>query len=113
MKKIWNFLKQHVREDFNAGHYILIAVFLAGSIYLNYKFDYEDTILRTKQGLDKFLHYFLFYSVAYYFTSLSYLFFSKKLYILVELDFWVKSLLAITVLTLDGSALLLRDIINS
>jgi hypothetical protein len=113
MKKIWNFLKQHVREDFNAGHYILIAIFLTGSIYLNYKFDYEDSILRTKHGFDKFFHYFLFYALAYYFASLSYLFFSKKLYILVELDFWIKSVLAITVLSLDGSALFLRDAVNS
>lgn len=113
MKKIWSFLKQHLREDFNVGHYLLTAVFLALSIYLNYKFDYEDNILGSKLGFEKFLFYFVFYAVAYYFTSLSYLFFSKKLYILVEADFWIKSILAVALLSFDSSAPFLLDAIHS
>jgi hypothetical protein len=113
MKKIWNFLRQHLREDFNAGHYILVALFLTAAIYFNYKFDYEDTVIRSKQGFEKVLFYFLFYGVSYYFASLSYLFFSKKLYVLVEADFWIKSVLAILLLAFDGSALFIRDMVNS
>ena len=113
MKKFWNFLKQHLREDFNAGHYSIVAIFLAGSIYLNYKLDFEDSILDSKTGFDKLLHYFIFYAAAYYFASLSYLFFNKKLYILVERDFWIKSLLAVFLLSFDSSAPYLLDLVNS
>lgn len=113
MKKIWKFLTTHLREDFHPGHYALITAFLAAAIYLNYKFDYEDSVLGVKKGFDKYLHYFVLYSVAFYLSSLSYLIFSKKLYILVEAEFWIKSVVAIAVLSLDTSAFFLRDITNS
>jgi hypothetical protein len=112
MKKIWNFLKIHVREDFNVGHYLVTAIFLSAAIYLNYTFDYEDSVLDTKAGLDKYLHYFVFYAVAFYLTTLSYLIFSKKIYVLAELEFWIKSLAAIGLLSLDSSAPFLRDMVN-
>ena len=113
MKKIWGYLKQHLREDFHPGHYGLMAVFLAVSLCLNYTFDYEDSVLDRKQGFDKIFHFFLLYAVAYYGATLSYLTFSKKLYVLVEPEFWIKSLLGLTVLSLDSSMPWLRDSINA
>jgi len=112
MKKIWGYLKQHLREDFNPGHYALVAIFLACSLYLNYTFDYEDSILDQKKGFDKVFHFFLLYAVAYYSITLSYLAFNKKLYVLVEPEFWTKSLLGLTVLSIDSSMPFLRDGIN-
>jgi hypothetical protein len=109
MKKIWGYLKQHLREDFHPGHYSLMAVFLACSLYLNYTFDYEDSVLDQKKGFDKLFHFFLLYGVAYYGSALSYLVFSKKLYILVEPEFWIKTLLGLTVLSFDSSMPFLRD----
>jgi hypothetical protein len=113
MKKIWGYLKQHLREDFNAGHYLLMAVFLAGSIALNYAYDYEDSVLEQKKGFDKLFHFFLLYAVAYYGSALSYLGFNKKLYVLVEPEFWIKSLLGLTVLSVDSSMPFLRDAIQA
>ena len=113
MKKIWNFLKHHIREDFNASHYLLVALFLSVCIYLNYRFDFEDSFLDAKPGFEKWLFYFITYSVAFYFTALSYLYFSKKLYVLVEQDFWIKSILALVLLSADASTPFLRDGINA
>lgn len=113
MKKIWGYLKQHLREDFHPGHYALMAAFLACCLYLNYTFDYEDSVLDKKKGFDKLLHFFLLYAVAYYGSALSYLAFSKKLYILVEPEFWIKSLLGLTVLSIDSSLPFLRESIGS
>jgi hypothetical protein len=113
MKKIWGYLKQHLQEDFHAGHYLLVAVFLAGSIALNYAYDYEDSVLDQKQGFDKVFHYFLLYAVAYYGSALSYLAFNKKLYVLVEPEFWIKSLLGLTLLSFDSSMPFLRETINA
>jgi hypothetical protein len=113
MKKIWNFLVQHVREDFNAWHYLLVALFLAASIYLNYHFNFQDNVLGAQKGWARLLHYFVFYSSVFYFTALSYLIFSKKLYILVETDFWVKSIVAILILSADGCAPLIGRWINT
>lgn len=112
MKKIWKFLKTHIQEDFNLGHYLLTAIFLAAAIYLNYKFDYEDSVLDMKTGFDKWFHYFIFFSVAYYFITLSYLIFNKKLYALAEGEFWIKSVAGLALLSLDSSAPFLRDMIN-
>lgn len=112
MKKIWNYLKTHLREDFNSGHYLITALFLTAAIYLNYQFDFEDSVLDAKTGFDKYLHYFLFFAVAYYFITLSYLLFNKKLYVLAEGEFWIKSIAALAFLSLDSSAPFLRDMIN-
>lgn len=113
MKRIWDYLKLHLREDFHPGHYAVVAVILAGGLYLNYTYDYEDAVLGYKRGFDKVLHFFLLYAIAYYATTLSYLGFHKKLYVLVERDFWIKSLLALAVLSFDSAMPFLRDAINA
>jgi hypothetical protein len=60
MKKIWSFLKHHIREDFNYKHYGLVFLFLALSIYLNYRYEIEDVYLETFDGFWEFVAYFFF-----------------------------------------------------
>ncbi|AYB34210.1 CPBP family intramembrane glutamic endopeptidase [Chryseolinea soli] len=113
MKKIWKFLVHHVKEDFNARSYGLIFLFLAASVYVNYRFDFEDTYLDTQKGFIKFFAYFLFYGFAY-FSALLILYFSRKgNTFLKNRDFWIRSLLAIGLLSLDGSQPFLHEAINA
>jgi hypothetical protein len=108
MKKIWKFLVAHVREDFNAKQYgfafLLIAVVLA----LNYTCDLNDVILKSKTGTAKFVAYFLFYSIPYYLTLLPVRYVAKVRFFKNRI-FWIKSLSALALLSLDSSVPYLRE----
>jgi len=113
MKKIWKFLVHHVKEDFNTRAYLLIFIFLAVSVFVNYWLDFEDTYLETQKGFTKFFVYFLFYGFAY-FSALLILYFSRKGNTFFrKRNFWIRSLLAIGLLSLDGSQPFLHEAINA
>ncbi|MFZ6013567.1 MAG: CPBP family intramembrane glutamic endopeptidase [Bacteroidota bacterium] len=113
MKKIWNFLKLHLREDFNIKHYFTISVFLAACLSLNYTFRFEDDYLEWLTGMRKFLSYFIFYTTAYFFAVFSYCYYYNKRAILRQPIFWAKSVFAITILSLDSSVPFLHGWVNS
>lgn len=112
MKKIWRFLKTHLREDFDARLYSVIGVFLAVIISLNYAFGFEDDYLETMQGYPKLLAYIFFYSIPYYFSIYIYAAFSNKKEIFRRKDFWLKTSLAMFLLALDGSVPFLNDVLH-
>jgi len=114
MKKIWKFLVHHVREDFHARTYLLIFIFLAVSIAINFRLDFEDSYLDQLKGVTKFLGHVLFYGFAY-FSACLIQYFSREgdHAFLKQRDFWVRSLLAIGLLALDGSQPYLHEVINA
>lgn len=112
MKKIWNFLKKHVREDFDKRYYIVIAVFLITCLALNYAFDFEDDELETMEGYPKYFAYLVFYAVPYFFSIYTYAVFHKRKDIFGSTAFWVKSLFAIAVLALDSSVPFLEPFVR-
>ena len=75
MKKIWYFLRDHVRDDFNKKQYGAIAIFLVICLSLNYTFYFEDNYLEAITGYPKFFAYLLFYSVPYFFSVYIFAFF--------------------------------------
>ena len=112
MKKIWNYLKWHVINDFHPGYYLSIALFLTISLSLNYYFDFEDDYLEVMTGYPKFLAYFVFYSVPYFFSIVLFSRFRRREDIFLTTDFWIKSLFAVTILSLDGSLPYLYDLVE-
>ena len=112
MKKIWQFLKQHIREDFYLPHYTIVAIFLLICITLNYIFDFEDQYLDYLTGFTKFFSYLTFYGSAYFFTTFSYIFFNNHKQFLFNKDFWIRSLLGLTVLSIDSSVPFLNSLID-
>ena len=68
MRSIWKYLSGHIRKDFNGLQYVLIGVFLAGSIYFNYLIDFEDSFLDAQKGFIKFFFRLIFFSTAYFTT---------------------------------------------
>lgn len=111
MKKIWFYLRQHVKEDFNAGHYGTIVVILAVAISINYPLDFEDTVLSSLPPLTKLASYMAMYSVLYFLATLSYCYhYKKKVY--KNPTFWLYSTFGLFVLSLDSSAPFLLYIVN-
>lgn len=104
MKKIWQYLVAHLREDFNKTQYAIVAVFITAALIVNYTFNFDDVVLKSQQGFKRFFYYFIFYCVAYYFTLLV-----GKRQFLRQRSFWLKSLVGLAALSLDSSAPWLRD----
>ena len=108
MKKIWQFLVAHVREDFNAFQYSFAFLFVAIVLTVNYTYDLNDVVLKSKTGLTKFGAYFIFYSFSYYLTLLP-VYFSSNNKFYKKRRFWVKSLSGLALLALDSSVPYLRE----
>lgn len=103
MKKILNYLKTHVKEDFQLSYYIAIALFLIVCISINYYLDFEDSIIDSYYGKPiRIVYFFLFYGFAYYGTTCIMVYFKKESRILKSSEFWIKSLFVLAILAADG-----------
>lgn len=109
MKKLWGFLKEHVRNDFHAYYYSFIAVFLIACIYYNYKVDFEDSFLDQQEGLTKFFYFFLTHLFAYLIPVFAYAIFYKTRTFLSSPEFWIKSLFALALLSFDRCTFFISD----
>ena len=45
MKQILGYLRDHVREDFDARTYASVAAFLALAFWFNYEYDFKRSVL--------------------------------------------------------------------
>ena len=104
MKKILNYLKVHIGEDYSLGYYLSIALFLTVCLSFNYYYDFEDSIIDSYHGKSiRILYYFLFYSFAYYSSLLIALSFKKEWNVLNAPMFWIKSITILLILALDAA----------
>lgn len=108
MKTIWKYLSNHLRTDFHAPLYFFILLFLCISITINYQLDFSDRYLDSHKGFQRFFFRFLFFAVAYYVTAGIVAFTKKENHFLSQREFWLKSVLAISLLSLDSSLPFLR-----
>ncbi len=113
MKKIWQYLVRHFREEFHLSYYLTVALFLAICIYLNYKFAFEDNILRSIQGFPKSGGYWLMYATGYYTVLVLHSLIRRQTDFWRKKAFWTKSLLGITLLSLDSSVPFLRPFVQT
>ncbi len=101
MKKIWQYIRQHIQEDFHPLYYGFVAIFLTVCIWYNYKVDFEDSFLDQQEGFIKFLYFFLTHLAAYLVPVFSYAFFCRKRAFLRSPEFWIKSCVALALLSFD------------
>ncbi|MBL3655765.1 CPBP family intramembrane glutamic endopeptidase [Fulvivirga sediminis] len=102
MKQILKYLKIHLKEDFQASYYLAIAAFLAIAMSLNYYFDFEDSVLDSYYGKSiRLFYYFLFYCFAYYSATIIMAYFKNEWHIFKNKEYWIKSLLILTILAVD------------
>lgn len=111
MKKIWNYLRNHLKDDFKLNHYIITFLFLATCLILNYQYHFYSNVLQVQTGVTKFIYYFLFYAFAYTFAISTLVIIKKRHDILVKENFWLKSFLIVTIISFDHSLPFLRPLI--
>ncbi|HEY5916263.1 MAG TPA: CPBP family intramembrane glutamic endopeptidase, partial [Chryseolinea sp.] len=92
---------------------VLIGVFLAGSIYFNYLTDFEDSFLDAQKGFIKFFCRLIYFSTAYFTTLIITCIVKREHGIFTQASFWIKSILALSLLSLDSSVPFLKGWIDS
>ncbi len=104
MKKILRYIGAHISSDFNWSVYIYTTLFLLVCIHLNYKWDFEDSVLDSY--LDRpvlcVLYYFLFYALGYYGIIIPKLIFTGQAHKLTSREFWIKTLFFLGVLSFSA-----------
>ncbi|MDB5274260.1 MAG: family intrarane metalloprotease [Chitinophagaceae bacterium] len=104
MKKIFNYLKDFIKKDFNVGFYLYTVCFLVLFIYLNYSYDLENKWVNGS-GINSwkdYFYYFSFYSFAYYAIAIPKALVFKENY-LKQSAFWIKSSVFLLLLSIDGA----------
>ena len=113
MLSIWKYLSGHLRRDFNALQYGLIGIFLADAIYFNYLTDFEDSFLDVQKGFLEFFFRLIFFSTAYFTTLIITCLLKGESKIFTQASFWIKSILALSLLSLDSSVPFLQGWIDT
>lgn len=113
MKKIWRYLAHHVQQDFHPVVYVVVALFLAQSLYVNYTIDFEDGFLDQQKGFTKFAGFFLFFATGYGFVLTAYALTGRGEGFWRKKEFWIKSVSGLSLLALDSSVPFLRPALDA
>jgi hypothetical protein len=104
MKKILAYLLDYQRKHFDWKLYLSIAAFLAVCIALNYRLDFEDSIIDSYHGKPiKWLWMFLFQTFPYLVVCLLLLAFGKVDNWAKDRTFWLKLVVGFGILAFDRS----------
>ncbi len=104
MKKVLQYLKDYQREHFDWRLYVAIAIFAAVCIALNYRFDFEDSVIDSYNGRPiKWLWMFLFHAMPFFIVCLILFAFGKKKEWLTSTNYWIKFAVGFGLLSLDRS----------
>ena len=104
MKKVLQYLKDYQREHFDWKLYMTVAIFAAICITLNYRYDFEDSVIDSYNGQPiKWLWMFLFHSIPFFIVCLILYAFGKKRDWLTDKNYWLKFILGFGLLSLDRS----------
>lgn len=107
MKKILNYLTRHIKEDFNPGYYLFIAIFLSISFYINYSLEFKRQVLDSQSSdVLRLTYYFLFFAFPYYAASIGYAVFYKTTRFLKSPAFWLLSLFIFAILTVNRATMI-------
>lgn len=101
MKKLYQYIKNFLKEDFHPGAYASVFAFLGITVFLNYHFGWEDAVEeKYKYTETRFLIYFLLFAFPYYFTVFIVWLF-KRTDVFSNTKFWTRSVLALALMSLD------------
>ena len=104
MKKVLQYLKDYQREHFDWKMYTVILIFTAVCIAINYRLDFEDSIIDSYHGKPiKWLWMFLFHGTPFFIVSLILYGFGKKKEWLTSRSYWLKFIIGFGLLALDRS----------
>ncbi len=104
MKKLAKYLKDYIRQDFNAGLYIVLAVFITAMFILNYKYGLRAELLdKYFYSNQLYLNFFLFFGFTYYLVLFIECLFRRDFSVFRSKKFMLFSLAGLIILTIDGS----------
>ena len=104
MKKIFAYLKDYQKEHFDWKVYITILLFIAVCIAINYKLDFEDSVIDSYIGKPiKWVWMFLFQGGPFLVVCFILHIFGKSRDWLTSKNFWLKFTIGFSLLALDRS----------
>jgi len=125
MRKMFQYVKSFVKEDFHFTYYLLTAILLAFFIVVNYTYfplmEHREITIERAITLKYFisrnpmciLAYAIFYAVPYFCTVFLYVFIKKDDSFIRQKEFWVKSLLAVFLMGFDANSHWYQDVVNA
>ncbi len=94
MKEIIIEIRDFLKKDFNIYAYAYTLLFLVSAVYFNYKYNFENSIVDSLYGKPiSFLTYPLYYISPYLLILVPVLLIKKKQYLLMQSEFWIKSII--------------------
>ncbi len=104
MKKVISYLKEYQKEHFDWKMYTVILVFTAICIALNYRYDFEDSVIDSYHGRPiKWVWMFLFHGTPFFIVCLILYAFGKRRDWLKSKSYWLKFIIGFGLLSLDRS----------
>ncbi len=104
MKKVLAYLKDYQIKHFDWKMYGVILLFIAICIVINYRFDFEDSIIDSYHGKPiKWLWMFLFHAFPFLSVCVILYAFGKEKSWLTSKNFWLKILIGFGLLAFDRS----------
>jgi len=104
MKAIIGYIRQFVKEHFNLRLYLAFIIFTAALVFINYRFNFENSIIDADYGKSiRMLWYALIHAVAYYGVLIISVFTTGRKDFLFDYRFWLKSLIGFAILGIDRS----------
>ena len=99
MRKVLGYLLDYQRQYFDWKLYTSIAIFLAACIAVNYRFDFEHTVINAYYGQPiRWLWMFLFHAFPILVISFILVAFGKIENCFVKQEFWLKLLVGVGIL---------------
>lgn len=104
IKAYLTYVREYVKEQFHLGLYSSVIVLLSVLLVFNYAIEFEDTVMDSYYGKPiQFFYYFLFQGIPYFFTCFLVGLFKPKLQFWKKKEFWLMSLLGISIISFDRS----------
>ena len=104
MKKVLRYLKDYQQHHFDWRLYTVVLLFTTLCIVLNYRFDFEDSVIDSYRGEPiRWLWMFLFHGIPFFIVSLIIYAFGKERSWLRSRNYWMKFIIGFSLLALERS----------
>ncbi|BAV95312.1 CPBP family intramembrane glutamic endopeptidase [Ichthyobacterium seriolicida] len=100
MKEMYRAILKFVALDFNIKSYLYFLIFMSVTIYLNYRFDFDNSVIMVQPQHIRIVYYFALYSFAYYGILIPKMYLTGKEHKLKRSYFWIKSIFFLVIMSI-------------
>ncbi len=102
MKKVYQIIRTYIRQHFHPGLYASTLLFAAVLVFLNFRYDFEDTVIDANYDSNyRMLWYFLIHFLPYLVVVWFAAYFRKDYSVFSRKGFWFFGILGFAVLAFD------------